>query len=308
MKRVLLALLACVLALLLGVGSGYLIVTGLIPAIVSAREEKESEPHSTSRVYERTDQSERELVPANLWMYRQYIMTVPKPNPTPTPIPAQIAALEDFSPEASAVIDSSGYLNLPDNSCIRDISVRKLKTKYFTLLIPGAWTDNVVVECKYINDITEKGREDDPPVYDTLLLRFYDKEMFERVINSGDKNAYTKGLLTELRYSSSVNDNNWLKTSNYQNYWADIRLGKRTYNVFIYEPNSQADLIDEDLRKKYLYMLDINYEGCFINTFKVNGDGEVTYVDDYIRKGFVDSWDPDAEGIPDGSVIPSDLE
>lgn len=308
MKRVLLALLACVLALLLGVGSGYLIVTGLIPAIVSAREEKESEPHSTSRVYERTDQSERELVPANLWMSRQYIMTVPKPNPTPTPIPAQIAALEDFSPEASAVIDSSGYLNLPDNSCIRDISVRKLKTKYFTLLIPGAWTDNVVVECKYINDITEKGREDDPPVYDTLLLRFYDKEMFERVINSGDKNAYTKGLLTELRYSSSVNDNNWLKTSNYQNYWADIRLGKRTYNVFIYEPNSQADLIDEDLRKKYLYMLDINYEGCFINTFKVNGDGEVTYVDDYIRKGFVDSWDPDAEGIPDGSVIPSDLE
>lgn len=308
MKRVLLALLACVLALLLGVGSGYLIVTGLIPAIVSAREEKESEPHSTSRVYERTDQSERELVPANLWMYRQYIMTVPKPNPTPTPIPAQIAALEDFSPEASAVIDSSGYLNLPDNSCIRDISVRKLKTKYFTLLIPGAWTDNVVVECKYINDITEKGREDDPPVYDTLLLRFYDKEMFERVMNSGDKNAYTKGLLTELRYSSSVNDNNWLKTSNYQNYWADIRLGKRTYNVFIYEPNSQADLIDEDLRKKYLYMLDINYEGCFINTFKVNGDGEVTYVDDYIRKGFVDSWDPDAEGIPDGSVIPSDLE
>lgn len=308
MKRVLLALLACVLALLLGVGSGYLIVTGLIPAIVSAREEKESEPHSTSRVYERTDQSERELVPANLWMYRQYIMTVPKPNPTPTPIPAQIAALEDFSPEASAVIDSSGYLNLPDNSCIRDISVRKLKTKYFTLLIPGAWTDNVVVECKYINDITEKGREDDPPVYDTLLLRFYDKEMFERVINSGDKNAYTKGLLTELRYSSTVNDNNWLKTSNYQNYWADIRLGKRTYNVFIYEPNSQADLIDEDLRKKYLYMLDINYEGCFINTFKVNGDGEVTYVDDYIRKGFVDSWNPDAEGIPDGSVIPSDLE
>lgn len=308
MKRVLLALLACVLALLLGVGSGYLIVTGLIPAIVSAREEKESEPHSTSRVYERTDQSERELVPANLWMSRQYIMTVPKPNPTPTPIPAQIAALEDFSPEASAVIDSSGYLNLPDNSCIRDISVRKLKTKYFTLLIPGAWTDNVVVECKYINDITEKGREDDPPVYDTLLLRFYDKEMFERVINSGDKNAYTKGLLTELRYSSSVNDNNWLKTSNYQNYWADIRLGKRTYNVFIYEPNSQADLIDEDLRKKYLYMLDINYEGCFINTFKVNGDGEVTYVDDNIRKGFVDSWDPDAEGIPDGSVIPSDLE
>lgn len=308
MKRVLLALLACVLALLLGVGSGYLIVTGLIPAIVSAREEKESEPNSTSRVYERTDQSERELVPANLWMSRQYIMTVPKPNPTPTPIPAQIAALEDFSPEASAVIDSSGYLNLPDNSCIRDISVRKLKTKYFTLLIPGAWTDNVVVECKYINDITEKGREDDPPVYDTLLLRFYDKEMFERVINSGDKNAYTKGLLTELRYSSTVNDNNWLKTSNYQNYWADIRLGKRTYNVFIYEPNSQVDLIDEDLRKKYLYMLDINYEGCFINTFKVNGDGEVTYVDDYIRKGFVDSWDPDAEGIPDGSVIPSDLE
>ena len=155
---------------------------------------------------------------------------------------------------------------------------------------------------------TEKGREDDPPVYDTLLLRFYEREMYERVVNSGDRTTYTRGLLTELRYSSTQNDNSWLKTSNYQNYWADVRLGKRTYNVFIYEPNSQADLIDEDLKKTYLYMLRINYEGCFINTFRVNGDGEVTYADDNIRKGFVDAWDPNAEGIPDGSVIPSDFE
>ncbi len=304
MKRFFAVLSACVLVLILGVGSGYLIVNRLVPALMSKNEPAESS--QKPRVYERTGEKEKELTPANLWLHRQYIMTVPKPDPTPTPIPAQVAALEDFSPEASAVIDSSGYLNLPDNSTVEEISVRKLKNKYFSLLIPGAWVDNVVVECKYINDVTEKPKEDKEIIYDTLLLRFFEKGTYERYRDSHDRTTYSNGLLTELRYSSAENDNSWLKTSNYQNYWADVRLGVRTYNVFIYEPNNQADLIAEDLRNRYLYMLSINYEGCFINTFKVNGDGEVTYADDYIRKGFVDSWDPNAEGISDGSVIPFD--
>ena len=304
MKRFFAVLSACVLVLILGVGSGYLIVNRLVPALMS--EDEQAESNQKPRVYERTGEKERELTPANLWLHRQYIMTVPKPDPTPTPIPAQVAALEDFSPEASAVIDSSGYLNLPDNSTVEEISVRKLKNKYFSLLIPGAWVDNVVVECKYINDVTEKPKEDREIIYDTLLLRFFEKGTYERYRDSRDRTTYSNGLLTELRYSSAENDNSWLKTSNYQNYWADVRLGVRTYNVFIYEPNNQADLIAEDLRHRYLYMLGINYEGCFINTFKVNGDGEVTYADDDIRKGFVDSWDPNAEGIPDGSVIPFD--
>ncbi len=301
MKRLFAVISACILVLILGVGSGYLIMIRLVPALMTEQEPGESD--KPPRVYERTGE-ERELSPANLWLHRQYIVTVPKPAPTPTPIPAQVAALEDFSPEASAVIDSSGFLNLPDNSTVEDISVRKLKNKYFTLLIPGAWVDNVVVECKYINDVTESPEEDKELIYDTLLLRFFEKNTYEMYRNSHDRTTYSNGLLTELRYSSTENDNSWLKTSNYQNYWADTRLGVRTYNVFIYEPNNQADLITEEFRARYLYMLGINYEGCFINTFKVNGDGEVTYADDYIRKGFVDSWNPNAEGIPDGSVIP----
>ena len=304
MKRLFAVLSACILVLVLGVGSGYLIVIRLVPALMT--EEEPAESDKPTRVYERTGDKERELAPANLWLHRQYIITVPTPDPTPTPIPAQVAALEDFSPEASAVIDSSGFLNLPDNSTVEDITVRKLKNKYFSLFIPGAWVNNVVVECKYINDVTESPKEGKELVYDTLLLRFFEKRTYEMYKNSHDRTMYSNGLLTEFRYSSTENDNSWLKTSNYQNYWADVRLGVRTYNVFIYEPNSQADLIAEEFRSRYLYMIGINYEGCFINTFKVNGDGEVTYADDYIRKGFVDSWDPNAEGIPDGSVVPSD--
>ena len=304
MKRLFAVLSACILVLVLGVGSGYLIVNRLVPALMS--EEEPAESDKPPRVYERTGDEERELAPANLWLHRQYIMTVPKPDPTPTPIPAQVAALEDFSPEASAVIDSSGFLNLPDNTTVEDISVRKLKNKYFSLYIPGSWVNNIVVECKYINDVTESPKEGKEIVYDTLLLRFFEKSTYEMYKNSHDRTTYSNGLLTEFRYSSTENDNSWLKTSNYQNYWADVRLGVRTYNVFIYEPNNQADLIAEEFRSRYLYMIVINYEGCFINTFKVNGDGEVTYADDYIRKGFVDSWDPNAEGIPDGSVVPSD--
>ena len=305
MKRLFAVLSACVLVLMLGVGSGYLIVNRVVPALLSD-EEPTAESEKQPRVYERTGVRERELTSTNIWLYRQYVMTVPEPNPTPTPIPAQVAALEDFSPEASAVIDNSGFLNLPDNSTVEDISVRKLKNKYFSLLIPGAGVDNVVVECKYINDVTESPKEGKELVFDTLLLRFFEKGMYEMYRNSHDRTTYSNGLLTELRYSSTENDNSWLKTSNYQNYWADTRLGVQTYNVFIYEPNNKGDLIADEFRDKYLYMLRINYEGCFINTFKVNGDGEVTYADDSIRKGFVDSWDPNAEGIPDGSVIPQD--
>ena len=305
MKRLFAVLSACILVLMLGVVSGYLIVNRLVPALLSD-EEPPTESEKPRRVYERTGARERELTSTNIWLYRQYVMTVPEPNPTPTPIPAQVAALEDFSPEASAVIDSSGFLNLPDNSTVEDISVRKLKNKYFSLLIPGAWVDNVVVECKYINDVTESPKEGKELVYDTLLLRFFERGMYEMYRNSHDRTTYSNGLLTELRYSSTENDNSWLKTSNYQNYWADTRLGVQTYNVFIYEPNNKGDLIADEFRDKYLYMLRINYEGCFINTFKVNGDGEVTYTDDSIRKGFVDSWDPNAEGIPDGSLIPQD--
>ncbi|MBR3154130.1 MAG: hypothetical protein IKF10_03910 [Lachnospiraceae bacterium] len=305
MKRLFAVLSACILVLMLGVVSGYLIVNRLVPALLSD-EEPPTESEKPRRVYERTGGRERELTSTNIWLYRQYVMTVPEPNPTSTPSPAQVAALEDFSPEASAVIDSSGFLNLPDNSTVEDISVRKLKNKYFSLLIPGAWVDNVVVECKYINDVTESPIEGKELVYDTLLLRFFERGMYEMYRNSHDRTTYSNGLLTELRYSSTENDNSWLKTSNYQNYWADTRLGVQTYNVFIYEPNNKGDLIADEFRDKYLYMLRINYEGCFINTFKVNGDGEVTYTDDSIRKGFVDSWDPNAEGIPDGSLIPQD--
>jgi hypothetical protein len=265
MKRLFAVLSACILVLVLGVGSGYLIVNRLVPALMS--EEEPAESDKPPRVYERTGDEERELAPANLWLHRQYIMTVPKPDPTPTPIPAKVAALEDFSPEASAVIDSSGFLNLPDNTTVEDISVRKLKNKYFSLYIPGAWVNNIVVECKYINDVTESPKEGKEIVYDTLLLRFFEKSTYEMYKNSHDRTTYSNGLLTEFRYSSTENDNSWLKTSNYQNYWADVRLGVRTYNVFIYEPNNQADLIAEEFRGRYLYMIGINYEGCFINTF-----------------------------------------
>ena len=103
MKRLFAVLSACILVLVLGVGSGYLIVNRLVPALMS--EEEPAESDKPPRVYERTGDEERELAPANLWLHRQYIMTVPKPDPTPTPIPAQVAAPEDFSPEASAVID-----------------------------------------------------------------------------------------------------------------------------------------------------------------------------------------------------------
>ena len=74
MKRLFAVLSACVLVLMLGVGSGYLIVNRVVPALLSD-EEPTAESEKQPRVYERTGVRERELTSTNIWLYRQYVMT-----------------------------------------------------------------------------------------------------------------------------------------------------------------------------------------------------------------------------------------
>ena len=60
MKRLIAVFSACILVLILGVGSGYLIMNRLVPALMSDEEQTESE--QSPRVYERNGDSERELI------------------------------------------------------------------------------------------------------------------------------------------------------------------------------------------------------------------------------------------------------
>ncbi len=277
MKKVFLIML-CVLAVFgIGTGIGYFVTAG--------------GSESQGKISPNSDASAEDQVNA---------------EPVPAPIPAEIAPQEDFSPDASAVIDSDGYLNIPDNTTVEYVETTKIKTKYFTVSVPGCWTENIVAECRYINEInSDYTASGETPVLDTLLLTFYEKDNYLacKASGKGRKSAAT-GELTEIRFSSTKNDNTWLKTSNYENYVGSASSAAGDYDVFIYEPHDPSSLTQDDYAAVYKYLSGVNYEGCLINNFHVSAGGTLKYADEYVVKGFIDGWDPNAEGIPAGSKIP----
>ncbi|MCI1726546.1 MAG: hypothetical protein LKM35_02500 [Lachnospiraceae bacterium] len=233
-----------------------------------------------------------------------YVIAFPTPTPVPV-IPAEIAAEEDFSPYAEAVVGNDGTLSIPDNSVVEDITSADIRTKLFSLTIPGCWVGNVVVQCRYVNN-TEENFTD--PVYDTMTLTFYEKKNYDAYRENGNgstKAATRNGLLTELYFSSTKNDNSWMKTSNYENYWADVTEGVNTYEVFLYEPHDSAAVSSDEYADRCDYMTQtVNFEGCIIHGFVPAEAGTVVYKDPYTEKAYIKNWDPDQEGIPEGSTIP----
>ena len=234
----------------------------------------------------------------------KYLIAFPTPTPVPV-VPAEIAAEEDFSPYAEAVVDTNGYLNLPNNSVVEDVTSVNIKTEYFTFEIPGCWVGNVTADCRYINNV--EGNFQDP-VYDTLVVTFYEKKNYDAWRKSGSKptdGEAQNGLLTELYFSSSENDNSWRKTSNYENYWATAAEGGRTYDIFLYEPHGSQGVSSDALSERYDYMAKtVNFEGCIIHSFTAADLGTVTIFDPYTEKSYIGNWDPDQEGIPEGSTLP----
>ncbi|HUM83926.1 MAG TPA: hypothetical protein PLN48_09120 [Lachnospiraceae bacterium] len=306
MKKIIPIILAFAAFLFAGIGAGYFISTNA-GTVTENTDSEEAASASTATVFKRDDTDSGESIsPANIDLFQQYIMALPTPTPTPSPIPAQIAPQEDFSPEAQAVIDHDGYLNVPNNSVVEYVETTKIKTKYFTVTIPGCWVGNIVIQCRYINDTASESSDTSgtDTVRDTMILTFYEKSNFKKYQASNSKSSLTDGELTEIRYASNKNDNTWLKTSNYEYYFANAALGNNAYDVFIYEPHDTNIFTTSQYAQRYNYLIGINYEGCLINTFKVNNGGTLTWADEYVEKAYVDEWDPNAEGIPQGSTIP----
>lgn len=298
MKRIILLLLAALAIIFAAVGIGYGYLSGSFNAA------KEKEEGNVRKVLVRGDGTQAELSEQNLWLYRQYIVSVPTPEVMV--VPAQEVAKQDFSPNADTVTDANGYQTIPDNSTVMELTGRKLRTKYFTVWIPGCWVGNVVVECRYIDQAVDESSEDPDAVRDTISLRFYEKQNYETYVSGADNEyPYATGLITELRYTNASNDNSWLKTSNYETYVGDGRLGEFAYNIFLYEIHNSNDLTRPEYETEYMYLTKVNYPGCIINSLKVTGGGKVKYTDE-TQEWYVDTWDDQAEGISLGSVIPED--
>lgn len=297
MKRLMPLLLTAMALIFATVGIGY----GYIARTTGNGVKEETEK---PRVYVRGDGTRVDLREQNLWLYRQYIVSIPTPEIIA--VPAQEVEKQDFSPSAETVLDEHGYQTIPDNKTVTDITSRKLRTKYFTLWIPGCWVGNVVAECRYIDQKPDESTESSPTTQDTISLRFYEKQNYEAYVSGvDDEYPYATGLLTELRYTSSVNDNSWLKTSNYETYVGDITLGKLSYNLFLYEIHNSNDLTRPEYETTYMYLTKVNYSGCMISSIKITGGGTIKYTEE-TQKGYVDTWDVQSEGMSLNSPIPED--
>ena len=298
MKRLIPLLLTAMAIIFASVGLGYSYMASNFSGIKTTEEKKER------KVYTRGDGTKAELVEQNPWLFRQYIVSIPTPEIIA--VPAQEVKKQDFSPNADTVIDENGYQTIPDNSTVTDITTRKLRTKYFTLWIPGCWVGNVVAECRYIDVKSDESTNNDAATKDTISLRFYEKQNYETYVSNEDNEyPYATGLITELRYTSTGNDNEWLKTSNYETYVGDCTLGTLSYNLFLYEIHNSNDLTRPEFEKTYMYLTKVNYSGCIIASFKITGGGTIKYTKE-TKKGYIDTWDTNSEGMPLNSEIPED--
>lgn len=298
MKRLIPLLLAALAIMFAVVGIGYGYLSGSFGTPVKQDEENEH------RVYVRGDGTHVELSEQNLWLYRQFIVSVPTPKVIA--VPAQEVVKQDFSPNADSVMDANGYQTIPDNSTVTELTGRKLRTKYFSVWIPGCWVGNVVVECRYIDQPGDNSVSDSDSVMDTISLRFYEKQNYEAYTQGGtDDYPYATGLITELRYTSTSNDNGWLKTSNYETYVGGSKLGKLAYDIFLYEIHNSNDLTRPEYENTYMYLTKVNYPGCIISSLKVTGGGKITYTEN-TKAWYVDTWDDKAEGISLKSTVPED--
>jgi hypothetical protein len=298
-KKKIILILAALAVLGAGVYAGFRIGSGTPVSETAEIPAADSNPSAV-----RTGGSDSALVGNNDALSHQYVIAFPTPTSVPE-IPAEIAAVEDFSPYAEAVVGSDGCLNIPNNSVVEDIPSTSIRTKYFRLTIPGSWAGNVVAECRYINN-TESGFAD--PVYDTMILSFYEKTNYDAYRENGNgstKKEKLNGLMTQIYFSSTDNDNSWMKTSNYENYWADVSEGTRSYEVFLFEPHGSAGLSSDDRAERFEYLTQtVNFEGCIIHGFTPADAGTIVYRDPYMKKAYIDNWDPNQEGIPEGSRIP----
>lgn len=223
---------------------------------------------------------------------------------------SEIAPRDDFSADARPVIDTNGYLMATDNSLITDVSVSDIRTKYFSFSIPGAWAGHCVIRCRYINDIYETDADTGAArnVVDTYLLSIYEKNNYasyrEYYRTHEEPSAVPDGKLTELRFTSSENDTDWLKTSTYYSYAGDVEVNGKKYELYFYEPHSVSEMTNEENAALFGYMISLPYERCMVHSFRGKEGSQIIYPDEETKKGYEAGWNPEAEGIPRGSSIP----
>ena len=159
-----------------GIGAGYFISTNA-GTVTENTDSEEAASASTATVFKEMTRIQANRFHRLILIFFSSILWPFRHRRRPLlPIPAQIAPQEDFSPEAQAVIDHDGYLNVLNNSVVEYVETTKIKTKYFTVTIPGCWVGNIVIQRRYINDTASESSD----TWEQICQRHHDTDFYEK--------------------------------------------------------------------------------------------------------------------------------
>ncbi len=215
---------------------------------------------------------------------------------------------EDYSSYAEPLVDQDGFLHLTDNHTVEDVSSVHLSLRSFRFTIPGAWAGNTVIRTQYLNQ-TKNDELYKRQLRDCYIIRFYEKATWTKYRSDewkSQENASRMGELCELRIiNNSENDTDtWDQNPLYLHFGSAESTDGQAYELYLYHPKTSDGLIDDEYAAAGQYLTDIDYRGCIISSFTCEDGMSLTLPASYIRYHFVDAFQADGEGIPEGSVIP----
>ena len=195
-------------------------------------------------------------------------------------------------------IDSDGFLNIPNNTVISDITTNRIRTEKCSFDIPMSWVGNVAIHVMEMNQ--EDAELYDMPVLNTEVIQFYELNTYKKY--QTQEYVYTDGAsrmgkITELYITDAYeNDLTDKKNNPRQLYVGDItNRSDENYAVFLYQLSTD-DVIDDEFRSRYLFMRESDYAGCIISTL-ASEYGELNYANSYIRYRYADNFDPNGQGM-----------
>ena len=179
-----------------------------------------------------------------------------------------LEAYEDLSPLSEAMIDGNGYLHLPDNTDVEDVTSNKIMCRAASFDIPESWCGAITASVNAGELSVANGEPlSSGSGQDVLSVRFYEKDTWEKYRTQEhyyDDKARDMGLITEVDVCLSGDAINmadgFLKL-------ASIKYKGKLLPVYVREEGIYSSLYDKEYDDAYRKLVSENYIGCIASSF-----------------------------------------
>ena len=194
-----------------------------------------------------------------------------------------------YSAFTEPVIDSDGYLCIPNNTSVSDVKTEKIATEFCSFNIPKSWVNRVVIKSVKMDQTTDTELYD-KAVSNTGVIQFFEKNTYEKYQTQEyafTEDAARKGKLTELYVSDTERNDLEDKYSNpLEIHVADISDNHiPAYSVFLYEMKESDNVCDKEFAKEYRFLYDTDYKSCIIGSLR-SEKGSVDFANSYIKSRY----------------------